>query len=49
MAHFIDHYVYQPLQPRPWLFEVFMVCTPILSYALLSRIGRARLLGWLGA
>lgn len=48
-THFIDHYVYQPLQPHPWLFEVFMVCTPILSYALLSRIGRARLLGRMGA
>ncbi len=44
-THFIDHYVYQPLQPYPWLFECFMVAMPILSYALLARYGRARLLG----
>ena len=44
-THFIDQYVYQALQPHPWLFEFFMVAMPILSYALLTRYGRARLLG----
>ena len=44
-THFIDYYVYQALQPHPWLFECFMVAMPILSYALLARYGRARLLG----
>lgn len=45
-THFIDYYIYQSLQPFPWLFECFMIATPILSYALLSRFGRARLLAW---
>jgi hypothetical protein len=44
-THFIDYYVYQPLQPYPWLFELFMVAMPILSYALLARYGRAALVG----
>ena len=44
-THFIDHYIYQPLQPYPWLFECFMVAMPALSYFLLARFGRARLLG----
>jgi hypothetical protein len=44
-THFIDHYVYQPLQPYPWLFELFMVAMPILSYTLLARYGRAALGG----
>lgn len=44
-THFIDYYVYQPLQPYPWLFECFMITMPILSYWLLSHYGRARLLG----
>jgi hypothetical protein len=44
-THFIDYYVYTPLQPYPWLFEVFMIAMPIASYALLSHFGRARLVG----
>ncbi len=44
-THFIDYYVYQSLQPYPWLFEGFMVAMPILSYTLLSRYGRATLVG----
>ena len=44
-THFIDHYVYSVLQPYPWLFELFMVAMPVLSYTLLARYGRARLLG----
>ena len=36
-THFIDHYVYRPLQPYPWLFEVFMGATPIYSYSRLAR------------
>jgi hypothetical protein len=43
-THFIDYYVYGPLQPYPWLFEVFMFTMPVLSYVLLSRYGRSRLL-----
>ena len=41
-THFIDHYVYRPLQPYPWLFELFMAATPIYSYARLARRRGAR-------
>ena len=44
-THFIDYYVYTPLQPYPWLFELFMVAMPILSYFLLARLGRKVLVG----
>lgn len=44
-THFIEHYVYTPLQPYPWLFECFMVAMPVLTYVLLARYGRARLWG----
>ena len=36
-THFIDYYFYRPLQPHPWLFEAFMISTPIVSYRLLAR------------
>ena len=41
-THFIDHYAYRPLQPYPWLFEVFMVVTPVYTYTRLRRRGAGR-------